>query len=79
MKTDIEVDIMKERLSQLEDAALSLSADIQHLHMQMQDVQNMIVKIATNQQQIAERVSMWPYVKVESKRKRTPPKEEDSN
>jgi hypothetical protein len=32
----------------------------------------MIVKIATNQQQLAERVSMWPYVRVETKRSRRP-------
>jgi hypothetical protein len=30
----------------------------------MRDAQRVIVKIATSQQQIVERVSHWPYVKL---------------
>jgi hypothetical protein len=35
----------------------------------MKDMQRFIVKMATNQSQLAERVSMWPYVKLENKPK----------
>lgn len=69
---EIEEQISLERIRQLEEAVLTLSADIQNISQAVRDCQNMIVKIATNQQQLAERVSMWPYVKVESKRSRRP-------
>lgn len=76
--SELEDNIMKERLIQLEDAVLNLSADIQHMHLQIKDIQQMIIKIATNQQQLAERVSMWPFIKVDtSKKRRPPPKNED--
>ena len=74
MVEQVEDDIREERLRQLETAALTLSADIQNISAAVRDVQTMIVKIATNQQQLAERVSMWPYIKVDAKKKRSPPK-----
>jgi hypothetical protein len=69
---EIEEQISLERIRQLEEAVLTLSADIQNISQAVRDCQNMIVKIATNQQQLAERVSMWPYVRVETKRKPRP-------
>jgi len=69
---EIEEQISLERIRQLEEAVMVLSSDIQHISQAVRDCQNMIVKIATNQQQMAERVSMWPYVKVESKQKPKP-------
>lgn len=69
---EIQEQISLERIRQLEEAVLTLSADIQNISQAVRDCQNMIVKIATNQQQLAERVSMWPYVKVESKRRPKP-------
>jgi hypothetical protein len=69
---EIEEQISLERIRQLEEAVLTLSADIQNISQAVRDCQNMIVKIATNQQQLAERVSMWPYVRVETKRSRKP-------
>lgn len=69
---EIEEQISLERIRQLEEAVLTLSADIQNISQAVRDCQNMIVKIATNQQQLAERVSMWPYVRVETKRSRRP-------
>jgi hypothetical protein len=69
---EIEEQISLERIRQLEEAVLTLSADIQNISQAVRDCQNMIVKIATNQQQLAERVSMWPYVRVETKRKPKP-------
>lgn len=78
MTQDFENDIVKERVTQIEDAVLNLSAEIQHLQMQVKDIQSMIIKIATNQQQLAERVSMWPFVKVDtSKKRQQPPKPGD--
>ena len=65
----VENEILRERIAQLEEAVMSLSADIQNLSSSMKDMQRFIVKMATNQSQLAERVSMWPYVKVESKSK----------
>ena len=77
MTQDFENDIVKERVTQVEDAVLNLSAEIQHMQMQIKDIQSMIIKIATNQQQLAERVSMWPFIKVDTGKKRRPPKNED--
>jgi predicted nucleic acid-binding Zn-ribbon protein len=77
MTQDFENNIVKERVTQIEDAVLNLSAEIQHLQMQIKDIQSMIIKIATNQQQLAERVSMWPFIKVDTSKKRRPPKNED--
>ena len=58
--TSTEEEILKERVRQLEDAVLVLWADMQKV----------IVKMATNQQQMAERVSMWPYIKIDPNQKR---------
>ena len=74
--SELEDNIIKERIVQLEDAVLNLSADVQNMHLQIKDIQQMIIKIATNQQQLAERVSMWPFIKVDTSKKR-PPKRED--
>jgi hypothetical protein len=63
-------DINKERVRQLEEAVLALSADIQSIAASLREAQKIIVKIATNQQQMAERVNMWPYIQVEKKVKR---------
>jgi hypothetical protein len=65
----VENEILRERIAQLEEAVMSLSADIQNLSSSMKDMQRFIVKMATNQSQLAERVSMWPYVKLENKPK----------
>jgi hypothetical protein len=46
------------------------------MQLQIKDMQQMIIKIATNQQHLAERVSTWPFIKVDKKR-RPPPKHED--
>jgi hypothetical protein len=73
MTEQVEDDIRDERVRQLESAVLTLSADIQNISQAVRDVQGMIVKIATNQQQLAERVSMWPYIKLDTKKKRSPP------
>jgi predicted nucleic acid-binding Zn-ribbon protein len=74
--SELETGILKERLNELEDAVLDLSASIQHMQLQIKDLQQMIIKIATNQQHLAERVSTWPFIKVDKKR-RSPPKHED--
>jgi hypothetical protein len=67
---EVREEIIAERVRQLEDAVLSLSADIQNLSNAMREMQRFIVKMATNQSQMAERVQMWPYVKVETKAKK---------
>jgi len=73
--SELEDGIVKERITQLEDAVLDLSAEIQHQRQLVRDMQQMIIKIATNQQQLAERVATWPFIKVDSaKRRRPPPK-----
>jgi len=71
--SELEDGIVKERITQLEDAVLDLSAEIQHQRQLMRDMQQMIIKIATNQQQLAERVSTWPFIKVDSVKQRRPP------
>lgn len=71
--SEIQDGILKERVKQVEDAVLDIGADLQHIHMQIADIQKMIIKIATNQQQMAERVAMWPYIKVDTTKKRRPP------
>ena len=49
---------------------LVLSADMQKMAIGVTDMQKVIVKMATNQQQMAERVSMWPYIKIDPNQKR---------
>lgn len=73
----VEDDIRTERIRQLEESVLDLSASVQHLTRSIQEMQTVIVRIATNQQQLAERVSTWPFVKVDAKKKRSPPKDSD--
>jgi hypothetical protein len=68
----VEEDIRDERIRQLENAVLQLTADIQHISGAVRDCQDIIVKIATNQQQVAERVSMWPFIKVDAKSRKKP-------
>lgn len=68
LTNDTEIEILRERVKQLEEAVLALSADIQSINIGMKDMQQIIVKIATNQNQLAERVSMWPYIKVPAKK-----------
>jgi hypothetical protein len=70
---NIEDGITQERIKQLEEAVMDIGADLQNLHHHIKDMQTMIIKIATNQQQLAERVAMWPYVKVDTTKKRRPP------
>jgi len=70
--------IDRERLRQLEDAVLDLSASIQHLTQGINEMQKVIVRIATHQQHLAERVATWPYIKVESKRGKKPPPDIDN-
>jgi uncharacterized coiled-coil protein SlyX len=60
----IDEDVQNERIQQLEEHVASLTRDIQNLSAAMRDAQRVIVKIATSQQQIVERVSHWPYVKL---------------
>lgn len=74
---EIEEQISLERIRQLEEAVLTLSADVQNMSNAIRDCQKMIVKIATNQQHLAERVSMWPYVKVEGKKRKPKPPDDD--
>jgi predicted nucleic acid-binding Zn-ribbon protein len=71
--SELEDGIVKERITQLEDAVLDLSAEIQHQRQLMRDMQQMIIKIATNQQQLAERVATWPFIKIDSAKQRRPP------
>lgn len=68
----VEEDIKDERIRQLENAVLQLTADIQNISAAVRDCQDIIVKIATNQQQVAERVSMWPFIKVDAKSRKKP-------
>ena len=75
--SELEDGIVKERITQLEDAVLDLSAEIQHQRQLMRDMQQMIIKIATNQQHLAERVATWPFIKVDTKKRRPPPKSID--
>jgi hypothetical protein len=60
----LETEVQAERIRQLEDQVLNAQADIQNILILIKDMQKVIVKIATNQQQLNERVSMWPYIKV---------------
>jgi len=71
--------INKERIRQLEEAVLDLSATIQHLTQGIQDMQKVIVRVATNQQQLAERVSLWPFVQVEKKSRKKPGRDIDTD
>jgi predicted RNase H-like nuclease (RuvC/YqgF family) len=61
----IEDDVQNERIQQLEEVVIGLQAEIQNLTVVMRDAQRIIVKLATSQQQLMERVSHWPYIKVD--------------
>lgn len=75
----IELDTLRERVTQLEEAVLTLSADIQQASLINRDMQKVMVRIATNQQQLAERIKMWPYIKIDPHmpNQRRKPREED--
>lgn len=77
--SELEEQILRERIAELEEAVLDLSASIQNLSRGMTEMQKVIVRIATNQQQIAERVATWPFVKVESRKRKKPGGSIDNN
>lgn len=60
----LDYEVLKERIRQLEDVVMNLTADIQDITGTLQEAQQIIVKLVTSQQQVIERVSSWPYVKV---------------
>ena len=61
----IEDDVQNERIQQLEEVVIGLQAETQNLTAVLRDAQRIIVKLATSQQQLIERVSHWPYIKVD--------------
>ena len=61
---EVREEIIAERVRQLEEAVMSLSADIQNISNAVREMQRYIVKMATNQQQMAERVSIQNEQKV---------------
>ena len=61
----IEDDVQNERIQQLEETVAGLQAENQNITAVLRDAQRIIVKIATSQQQLLERVSHWPYIKVD--------------
>lgn len=61
----IDREVQTERIRQLEDQVEHLYASIRQIEEVLKDAQKVIVKIATSQQQIIERVSMWPYVAID--------------
>ena len=72
--TSVEEQILLERVRQLEEAVLTLSGDLHKISVGIREMQDIIVKVATNQQQMANRIADWPYIKVDvSKKKKSPP------
>lgn len=61
----IDREVQAERIRQLEDQVEHLYAMVHQIEEVLKDAQKVIVKIATSQQQIVERVSMWPYVPID--------------
>lgn len=60
----LDAKIQTERIQQLEEKMIELMSEIQELQLFQKEAQRIIVKIATSQQQVVERISHWPYVKI---------------
>ena len=67
--TSIEEQIALERIRRLEEATITLSSDMTNMANSIREMQQIIVKVATNQQQMATRIADWPFIKVEPKKK----------
>lgn len=64
-------DKLEARVRELEETVLDLHTTVKHLNQVLKEAQSIIVKIATSQQQVVDRVKTWPYVVID--------KNDDSN
>lgn len=62
---------LESRVRELEEAVTDLHTAVKHLNQVLKEAQGIIVKIATSQQQVVDRVKTWPYVVID--------KDDDSN
>lgn len=56
---------LEKRVRELEETVLDLHTAVKHLNQVLKEAQQVIVKIATSQQQVVDRVKLWPYVAID--------------
>ena len=63
--TDLEKEITDTRIQDLEQAVIKLNEQVRQISHVLKDAQSIIIKIATSQQQVMDRVKTWPYVVID--------------
>lgn len=64
-QNDLDIEIALERIRQLEENIYELSTELANATKLIAEMQRVIVRVATSQQQVVERVKMWPYVRAD--------------
>jgi hypothetical protein len=58
-------DVTDERLERLEYQVQDLVLEINHLHDMIKETHKFIIQLGKNQAYLADRVSKWPFIKVD--------------
>jgi uncharacterized coiled-coil protein SlyX len=61
-------DLNDARLENLEHRVQDMVLEINHIHDMIKETHKFIIQLGKNQAYLAERVSRWPYVRVDSSR-----------
>lgn len=61
-------DITEERIESLEHRVQDMVLEINHLHDMIKETHKFIIQLGKNQAYLADRVSRWPYIRVDSSR-----------
>lgn len=64
-QNDLDIEIALERIRQLEENIYELSTELANATKLIAEMQRVIVRVATSQQQVVERVKMWPFVRTD--------------
>jgi hypothetical protein len=59
-------DLTEERISSLEHKMQDMLLEVNHLHDMLRDTHRFIIQLGKNQAYLAQRVSQWPFIRVDS-------------
>ena len=65
--TDEPLDLASMKIAELEKNVCYLQDNITILSEQLRETQRYLIKLAHNQQEITKRISMWPFIAVNTK------------
>ena len=65
-QNDLDIEIALERIRQLEENIYELSTELANATKLIAEMQRVIVRVATSQQQVVDRVKQWPFVRLDN-------------